>query len=353
MNVTSAFDAAPQHGPRPLPLFLQHIREQTAASPHRNAKALAGLQRYQTADRGVPREIKPEAAREQHVCLRDYGGSGPPLVVVPSLINPPFVLDLAAHNSLLRWLATQGARPLLVDWGKPSARERGRDIAGHVEELLVPLIDSLGEQPLMIGYCLGGTIAIGAASLRPPRALALIATPWHFSGFPDVARQDIATLWNAAEPVCRELGLVPMELLQSGFWRLDPARTVAKYEAYADMAEGSVEAAAFVALEDWANAGAPLTYAAGAEMFGMFERDTTGCGAWRVGGIAVDPHVLPCPIADFVSTSDRIVPASSATRVSDRRELSAGHVGMVVGSRAKDQLWEPLGTFLRGAVAPR
>jgi polyhydroxyalkanoate synthase len=349
MALTSAFDAAPQHGPRPLPLFLQHVREQTAASPQREARALEGLRRYQAADRGFQRDTMPEVARMQRACLRDYGGVGPPLVVVPSLINPPFVLDLAAHNSLLRWLATQGVRPLLVDWGTPDGSESTRGIAGHVEELLVPLIDTLGETVLMAGYCLGGTMALGAAAIRPPRALALIATPWHFSGFSDAARDEITGLWDAAEPMCRELGLVPMEVLQSGFWRLDPARTVAKYEAFADMPEGSAEAAAFVALEDWANGGAPLTYAAGAEMFGLFADNTTGRGAWQVGGLAVDPHALPCPVADFVSMSDRIVPAASATGVADQRTLSAGHVGMIVGRNAQAQLWEPLATFLRGA----
>jgi polyhydroxyalkanoate synthase len=140
-----------------------------------------------------------------------------------------------------------------------------------------------------------------------------------------------------------------MEVLQSGFWRLDPGRTVAKYEAFTDMAEDSVEAAAFVALEDWANAGAPLTYAAGAEMFRLFADDVTGRGAWKVGGVTVDPHTLPCPIADFVSLTDRIVPAASASGVADRRELSAGHVGMIVGGKAQAQLWQPLATFLRGA----
>lgn len=349
MTLTSAFDAAPQHGPRPLPLFLQHVREQTAASPEREARALEGLRRYQAAVRPFQRDTMPETARMQRACLRDYGGEGPPLVVVPSLINPPFVLDLAPHNSLMRWLSGQGVRPLLVDWGAPGADERGRDIVRHVEELLVPLIDALGEAPLLAGYCLGGTIALGAAAIRPPRALALIATPWRFSGFPDAARKEIAGLWDAAEPMCRELGLVPMEVLQSGFWRLDPARTVAKYEAFAGMAEGSTEAAAFVALEDWANAGAPLTYAAGAEMFDLFAADATGRGAWQVGGTIADPHALPCPIADFISLSDRIVPAASAAGVGERHALSAGHVGMIVGSRAKAQLWEPLAAFLRAA----
>ena len=66
----------------------------------------------------------PVVAAAGRAGLRDYGGSGPPVVFVPSLINPPHVLDLAEANSLLRWLAAQGVRPLLVDWGTPAPAER-------------------------------------------------------------------------------------------------------------------------------------------------------------------------------------------------------------------------------------
>ncbi|MBL7373670.1 alpha/beta hydrolase, partial [Escherichia coli] len=77
-------------------------------------------------------------------------------VFVPSLINPPFILDLAPGNSLLEWLAAQGLRPLLVDWGAPAPEDRGQGIDHHVAGLLLPLLDALGEPPLLAGYCLGG-----------------------------------------------------------------------------------------------------------------------------------------------------------------------------------------------------
>lgn len=340
--------AAPQHAPRPLPLFLEMLRSETADDDERRARALAGLNAYQAAER-IPREPPmPEVARVGRACLRDYGGGGPPVIFVPSLINPPFVLDLTPGNSLLRWLATQGVRPLLVDWGAPTPDERDLDIAGHVEQLLVPLIDALGEQSTLVGYCLGGTMAIAAAALRPPRKLALIATPWRFAGFPQAARDDLARLWQTASPACRALGLVPAEVLQAAFWRLDPARTIAKFETFAAMTPGGEAARGFVALEDWANAGAPLTYAAGREAFeSLFAADLTGKGRWSVADSAIDPAALTCPVLDIVSLTDRIVPAASATGLPDRRELAAGHVGMVVGGRAKAQLWEPLLNWLR------
>ncbi|WP_119036963.1 alpha/beta fold hydrolase [Hephaestia caeni] len=327
------------------------LRSETAASPERRAAALAGLRAFQAAPRRAAWAPPAALHREDRASLRDYGGDGAPVVVVPSLINPPFVLDLGAR-SLLRWLAGRGHRVLLVDWGAPSPDERDLDVAGHVERLLLPLLARLDAPPILAGYCLGGTMALAAACAMPVAGLAMIAAPWRFAGFSPRARRDIASLWQSAEPACAALGLVPMEVLQTGFWRLDPGRTIAKYERFARLDPDGEAARSFVELEDWANAGAPLPYAAGVEIFDFIAHDVPGSGQWRVAGKAVDPAALACPAVDFVSLTDRIVPAASAADLPDRRDLSAGHVGMIVGSRARAQLWEPLDAWLTGVRNP-
>ena len=317
----------------------------------RAAAVLAGVRAFENAPRLPQRGLAPVIAQAGRACLRDYGGDGPPLVFVPSLINPPTILDLIEGHSLLEWMAQQGFRVLLVDWGTPDPGERALDIGGHVGDLLVPLITALGEPPLLAGYCLGGTMAVAAATLIPVRALALIATPWHFSGFSQPARADQAALWTAAKHSAETLGLMPMEMLQSGFWRLDPARTVGKYADFAAMTPGSVAAQRFVAVEDWANDGPPLTYGAAREAFeDFFGSDLTGCGGWSVGGEIIDPLRLRCPTFDIVSAVDRIVPAASASGLANRLILGLGHVGMIVGSRARAQLWQPLADFMSSAV---
>nr|WP_245646870.1 alpha/beta hydrolase [Sphingomonas soli] len=327
------------------------LRSETATSPARRHAALAGLKAYQEAERPAERVPKPAVAESGRARLRDYGGSGPPVVFIPSLINPPFVLDLAEGNSLLDWLATQGLRPLLVDWGSPGPEARNEGLDHHIERLLLPLIDSLGERPLIAGYCLGGTLALTAAALRPVRGVAAIAAPWRFSRYGDLARAAIAAQWEAAQPACAALGLVPMEVLQSGFWQLDPARTIAKYERFAAMAPGSAQARAFVALEDWANGGAPLTYAVGEQMFErFFAADRPGRGRWWIGGTRILPHRLSCPATEFISATDRIVPAASAISLPGSTTLRSGHVGMIVGRRAQAELWEPLRDWLIAAV---
>jgi polyhydroxyalkanoate synthase subunit PhaC len=344
--------SAPQHKPRPLTLFLEMLRSETAANPERMQRALAGLRAYQAAPREPAQALAPTIAAKRTATLRDYGGDGPPLLFVPSLINPPNVLDLGAERSLLRWLAERGHRVLLLDWGGDAAARRTLSVAGHVEEILLPLIDAVGEPPGLVGYCLGGTMALAAAALAPVRSLTTLAAPWHFSGFDASSRSTLDRRWQHSRPTAAALGALPMEVLQSAFWSLDPARTVAKFEAFADMPPGSQEARRFVTLEDWANDGPPVPQAAAAEMFeGFFRDDLPGSGQWRVCGLVIDPAKVSAPFLNFVSTSDRIVPAASAIRSGERIDLAQGHVGMVVGGRARELLWEPLAAWLSRAQA--
>jgi polyhydroxyalkanoate synthase len=330
-------------------LFLELLRSETAGDPARMKAALAGLRRYQEAERPPAPAPMPALAQAHGATLRDYGGAGPTVLFVPSLINPPNVLDMG-DRSLLRWLSGQGRRVLLLDWGWPGEDRREMSVAGHVEQILLPLMRGLGEAADLVGYCLGGTMALAAAQTGPARSVATIAAPWHFEGFPDEARASLAKLWADAGPTVAALGLLPMEVLQCAFWSLDPARTVAKFEAFAGL-DGE-EARTFVRLEDWANDGPPVAGAAAREMFeGLFRDDLSGAGAWTVGGTIADPGSLAIPLLNIVSTTDRIVPAATAHRAGERLDLALGHVGMVVGSRAKPMLWEPLAGWLSRTAA--
>lgn len=344
--------AAPQHGPRPLTLFLELLRRETAGDPKRMERALAGLRAYQESPRLPRAGPMPALIEIAGSSLRDYGGNGPPVLFIPSLINPPSVLDLGPDKSLLRWLSGQGFRVLLLDWGWDVKARRELSIAGHVEQIALPFIATVDEPPLLVGYCLGGTMAAAAAGLAKVRGLATIAAPWHFAGFPGEAQAELSNLWKSSEAAVAAMGLLPMEVLQSAFWGLDPARTVSKFERFAEFEPGGPQASAFVTLEDWANDGPPIPEAAAREMFeALFGEDVSGRGQWRVGGGIVDPSRLDCPLLNIVSTTDRIVPEETAIKAGERLDLDQGHVGMVVGRRATESLWQPLAAWLSRAAA--
>jgi polyhydroxyalkanoate synthase subunit PhaC len=319
------------------------VREVAERDPELARAALVGLRAYEEAPRRERWRPKPEIARVRGAALRDHGGGGPPVVLVPSLINPPRILDLDQQVSLTAAVAQMGRRVLLLDWGKADERS-GLTVALHIEELLLPLLRSIGERVALIGYCLGGTMAIAAANIVPVDRLATIAAPWKFSGYPESSRRALDDMWLHSKSPAKQLGALPMEVLQAAFWSLDPQRTVRKFAEFGRLDSASAEAQRFVELEEWANEGEPLPYAAAEELIeDFFGDDLPGFGRWTVGEkLAAD--TLVGPSLHLTAEHDRIAPAATAPQ-GQRVAIPSGHVGMIVGS-ARTKLHHALAEFL-------
>ncbi len=93
---------------------------------HRLAAFLDGLTRYRRHPYRRAEAGAPAIWREGTTRLLDYGTgeNGVPLLVIPSLINRAYILDLEPERSFLRFLAGEGFRPYLVDWDAPGEAER-------------------------------------------------------------------------------------------------------------------------------------------------------------------------------------------------------------------------------------
>jgi polyhydroxyalkanoate synthase len=329
--------------PRPLPLFLELLRDVSARDPELARAALAGLKAYEQMPRREPPPRRPEVARVRGAALRDHGGDGPVAVLVPSLINPPRILDLDEQVSLAGVMGRMGRRALLLDWG-PADERRDLTVAGHVEQLLLPLLQELGERAALVGYCLGGTMAIAAANLAPVERVATLAAPWNFALYPASSRAALADMWRHSQAAAQALGALPMEVLQAAFWSLDPQRTVTKFAEFGRLDPASPEALRFVELEEWANEGEPLPYPAARELIEeLFGEDRPGSGRWQVGGRTVADE-LAVPALHLTADHDRIAPAATAP-AGERIGIASGHVGMIVGS-ARARLHEALEAFL-------
>ena len=291
--------------------------------------------------------------------LADYApaaAAGPPILFVPSLVNRAYVLDLAEDRSLMRFLAAAGLRPLLLDWGWPGALERRFNLTDYIIGRLDRAIAAVGGPLVLAGYCMGGLLALAAALHRPERVrgLALLATPWDFHAGLDAGQRlalaGLRPVWAQAATLT---GAVPVDLLQAAFALLDEGGVAAKYRAFGRLDQTSPEARYFVALEDWLNDGIPLAGPVAAECLGgWYGENLPARGAWSVAGLPVRPETLTCPSLVVVPGQDRVVPPASAEvlarRIPGARLLQppAGHIGMVVGSRARAALWQPLRDWL-------
>src|SRR5262245_53467680 len=296
--------------------------------------------------------------------LLDYrtassGGGGPVLLAVPSLINRAHILDLTAERSLLRALAAAGTRPLLVDWGAPGDLEREFSltdyIAGRLEQALDRVLSEVGRPVVLLGYCMGGLLAVALARRRwrDLAGLVCLATPWDFHAErPSQARLLGASL-SMLEPLLRNIGELPVDAIQALFAGLDPLQVIRKFVGFAELDPSSSRARLFVAVEDWLNDGVPLAAPVAREcLAGWYGANTPASGEWRVAGEVIRPADLDLPSLVVIPDQDRIVPPASAealAAVLPRAEAmrpAAGHIGMIVGGGAPERLYQPLAAWV-------
>ena len=317
------------------------------------AKLIAGIAAYRRHPWRRDVADPPAVWTEGETRLLDYGGTGPVLLVVPSLVNRATVLDLLPERSMLRHLASAGLRVKLLDWGWPGPVERAFTltdyIAGRLERALIA---AAADGPVILaGYCMGGLLAVAAAARRPElvRGLALLATPWDFHAADPQTAASVARLLPLLEPAMQLSGTLSIDALQLLFALLDPDGIAGKYRGFADVDPDSARARSFVALEDWLNDGVPLAAPVARECLGgWYGRNTPAAGAWRIAGLPVEPGRLAVPSFVAVPARDRIVPPESARPLAALipgavlHAPAAGHVGMIAGAHAEAELWRPL-----------
>ncbi len=327
-------------------------------------RLLTGIERYRHHPYSRDLPDPPVVWTEGGSRLLDYGtlnpkADGAPVLFVPSLVNRHYILDLSAKKSLMRWLAAQGLRPYLIDWGAPGALERRFTltdyIAGRLERALDAVVNLTGRPVPVVGYCMGGLL-VTALALRRPREVAgmvLMATPWDFHADDAATARRAAAFFQPFGPLLEAWGELPVDVLQALFAQLDPMLALKKFSQFARMDPAGEAAEAFVALEDWLNDGIPLAAGVARDaLAGWYGRNDPALGCWLVGGLPVDPARVGVPTLALIPERDRIVPPASATVLAlsipgaQMLRPALGHIGMVVSAGAETAVWQPLANWL-------
>ena len=313
---------------------------------------LAGIAAYRRHPFKRDLADPPSVWSEGSSRLLDYGPpEGRPVVFVPSLVNRAYVLDLLPGHSMMRFLTAQGVRPLLLDWGFAGETECAFTLTDYVAGRLVRALASLGGAVDVIGYCMGGLMALGALQQRPELVarLGLLATPWDFWAADEPGARRVAALLPALEPALTLAGNMPIDALQMLFSLLDPGSVGTKYRDFGAQDQSSDRARMFVAIEDWLNDGVPLAAPVAREVLGgWYGRNAAAEGKWRIAGLPVLPDALGKACFVAIPGQDRLVPPESAMplaasmKEADVLQPAVGHIGMIAGSRARTALWEPL-----------
>lgn len=287
-----------------------------------------------------------------------------PILLVPSLINRWYVLDLRPGASLVEALAAAGFDVWLLDWGVPEAEDRyldwdavlrrlGRAARKVQRETAVP---SIG----LLGYCMGGTLsAIYAAQHADDiEAFVTLAAPIDFARG-GMLRRMVDPSWFDADAIA-DAGNVAPSQMQAGFTALRPTLELAKAVTSPELALDAKARDAFLALEAWASDNIPFPGEAYRRYIGeLYQRNELVAGTHRANGMPARLGAIRCPTLVITASRDQICPPPAATALlehvgaTDTKvvDIAGGHVGAVVGSKAVSVMYPALIEWLAPRLA--
>lgn len=317
---------------------------------------------WSTAQR-VRKGVTPSEAvyEEDHLSLLRYKSDSlmpgaTPLVIVFALVNRPYILDLKEGKSVVSHFVRKGFDTYLIDWGIPTDADRQLSLDDYINGYLLNVVKHVrertgSEQVNLLGYCMGGTMSSMFAALHPRlvKNLVLMAAGIDFS-----TRDGLLNLWSDPQQFdvdrfVNAFGNCPAGFLQGAFLLLKPVSNLVEkplnfYERMGDPA--FVEE--YFAMEGWLSDNVPVAGETFREFVKyLYQQNRLVKGTMPLGRHVVDLKKITCPVLNLMATRDDLVPCGQSLPFTDlvgstdrkTMQISAGHIGLAVGSRAQKELW--------------
>lgn len=287
-----------------------------------------------------------------------------PVLIVASLVNQPYILDLVPGQSMVEFLLRQGYDVYLLEWGRP--RREHKDLTledlvlDRLPECIERTLEHSGQQELsIIGYCVGGLLTALYASLHPKapvRNLVCMAAPINGEGLVSLKswmgeRFDVDSLLD-------QYGNVPGDWMQNALRALRPLGKLAGAMNLLNNVDKPEVVTSNLRMSRWETDNLPFPGGVFRQLVRDFLRDNKFIsGRWVIGGRRADPRNIRMPLLHLLAQDDHITPYESSRWLisiagsRDKQEIvfKGGHVGLVAGRGAETRMWPALD----GWLAPR
>ena len=286
-----------------------------------------------------------------------------PVLIVYSVINRPYILDLLPEFSFVEHLLGQGLDVYLIDWGETEPGDRTTTLDSYIEPGIHGCVDAIrertgAEKVSLFGHCIGGNLALMYAALHPARVERLITLTTPITA----AEGGVVALWTdpavfPVDAIIDNTGHMPAKLIRYTFMAIKPYYEVMKWKMFLENLGNDAVMTLFMPVDRWANENVDIP----GEAFRKFVRevfhdDRFRRGETRINGRKVDLSAIDCPLMNLTATKDWIVPPASADFLGDivgsedtrLVHIDGAHVGIMIDPRARP-VWTTMSDFLRGA----
>ena len=283
-----------------------------------------------------------------------------PLLVVYSLINRHYIMDLLPDVSVIKNLQRQGFDIYATDWGTPTSCDKNLSLETYAEEYVENAVEKIKEitgsdKVSLFGYCWGGLFALiyTATHQENVKNLILHATPV------DIDKdKTIIENWTShldADNLTDVFGNIPGWLLNLAFLIRNPIEAMLKYPRYFSEPRNRDEFRQFFAIETWLYDSTPIIGEVYREIIDqVYKKNLLIKNQMKVGSDIINLKNITVPLLDIVGTSDDLVPPSASTSIinaigsKDKKliEFPTGHVGLCVSQLAHEKLWPEVGEWI-------
>lgn len=281
-----------------------------------------------------------------------------PVLCVFSLVNRPYVMDILPGRSVVQSLQKAGRDVWLLDWGTPDPSANVLPLDHYSLGLIPRAMEFMrahtGMAPHVLGYCMGGTLAlIALAAGAPARSLTAMATPV------DLHDEGLLSLWTRApgfdpRTIVDTYGHAPPHLLQPAFKMLDPVGLSTKLVHIRDKVGDDAFITFFLAMEQWLEDSVGFPGRAFVEWIQLYRDNALIQPHFLAGSRKLSLRDIALPVLSLIAEGDYISPPRSSLAIEPALPKSAhrvlkvpgGHIGLATGGSAHKRTWPEVGRFM-------
>jgi polyhydroxyalkanoate synthase len=285
---------------------------------------------------------------------------GDPVLLVYSIINKPFILDLVPGHSFIEHLLEQGLEVYLIEWGQTEPGDRETTLDSYIDPGIESCVQHIKRRTgapavSIFGHCIGGNLALLYAAQHPDEVSRLITltTPG------TAAKGGVVALWAdknlfPVDAIIDTFGHMPAKLIRYTFMAIKPYYEVIKWKMFLENVGTDGVMSLFYPVDRWANENVDIPG-------GVFQKfivevlheDRFQRGETLINGRRADLRQITCPYLNLAASGDWIVVPDSAQVINDavgsednRFNLIDGpHVAIMIDPRVRHH-WTEMSDFL-------
>jgi polyhydroxyalkanoate synthase len=299
-------------------------------------------------------------------CLPEKKSKHLPVLVVPSLINRNYIMDLLPGHSLLEALKKAGLDVFLIDWGTPDSGMGNCGFDTYVSKYIKRAIRHVKKitgaaKVQLAGQCIGGLmVALYAAH---PELKKDIATLFLLTAPIDLGDSGLLSKWTSVEGFDIEKmtspfqGIVPADFFHASFPLLDTKKQLGKYRTLLENYEMPGFKTLWEALDIWGTDNVCFAKKAFLELIKDFYQENKFYrGKFMIAGQAVSVKDIDVPTLSLVARDDHVFNERAARAIHEAKcaksgkleyhVIPAGHVSVIAAHPVRVESYRIINEFL-------